>query len=330
MAFTKTVAFDFLKRAHEQQRLAHAYLICGPQGSGKRELVAKLASMVTNATNPGSAPATILQHPDVHIAEPESKSRRIVIDQVRALEKELQMRSSLGGKKIGILFEADRLKVEASNAFLKTLEEPPNNSLLLLITAQPEALPDTILSRCISVTLSAGEKIPPTPSEQKLLETLRNYFTKETKGIAPAFGLVREFMQLLSEAKQAIQAGLDELQEGEVARYKQTTDGEWLKEREDHFKALAESHYVQERSRFVATLLNWWADVLRHQHQPRNPELEYPGFAADTGALAGRFTTDQVLRKIAVIEQLRENLDRNVVELLSIEVAFLKAFGGSQ
>ncbi|MGB8356366.1 MAG: hypothetical protein WCD79_20880 [Chthoniobacteraceae bacterium] len=326
MAFTKTVALDFLKRAHEQQRLAHAYLICGPQGSGKRDLVAQLASLVTNSTNPGSLPSTILQHPDVHIAEPESKSRRIVIDQVRALEKELQMRSSLGGKKIGILFEADRLKVEASNAFLKTLEEPPNNSLLLLTTAQPEALPDTIISRCISVTLSSTGKIAPTPTEQQLLEILRDFFTRETKGIAPSFGLVRQFTQVLAGAKQTIQAALDEVQEGEQDRYAKTTDGEWLKDREEHFKALAESRYVQERSLLVATLLNWWADVLRHQHQPQAPQLEYPDFAADTARLAAKLTTAQVLKKITAIEELRENLDRNVVELLSIEVAFLKTF----
>jgi len=326
MSFTKSVALDFLTRAHEQHRLAHAYLICGPQGSGKRDLVARLAALVASSSSIQYQASSILQHPDVHIAEPESKSRRIVIDQVRALEKELQMRSSLGGKKIGILFEADRLKTEASNAFLKTLEEPPNNSLLLLTTTQPEALPDTILSRCISVTLSSSGKVAPTPTEQQLLEILREYFTKETKGIAPAFGLVRQFTQVLAGAKQTIQAELDGLQEGEQERYAKTTDGEWLKDREEHFKALAESRYIQARSRLVATVLNWWADVLRHQHQPQNPQLEYPEFSADTARLAAKLTPALVLKKITAIEELRENLDRNVVELLSIEVAFLKTF----
>jgi DNA polymerase-3 subunit delta' len=260
----------------------------------------------------------------VHIAEPESKSRRIVIEQIRDLEKELQMRSMLGGKKVGILFDADRLKVEAANAFLKTLEEPPNNSLLLLTTTQPEALPDTILSRCISVTLSSAGKREPTPSEARLLNTLRNFFEKDANGIAPAFGMVREFILLLQEAKQAILAETDAQQEDEEKRYKQTTDGEWLKEREEHFKALSESRYVQERFRLVAVLLNWWADVLRHQNQ--SAELEYPEFAVDTAKIAGRVSTAQALKKITAIEELRENLDRNVVELLAIEATFLKVF----
>ena len=321
MAFSKTAALDFLHRANEQQRLAHAYLICGPQGSGKRELVTNLAALVTDQS---AGQSKILEHPDVHVAEPESKSRRIVIEQIRELERELQMRSMLGGKKVGIVFDADRLKTEAANAFLKTLEEPPNNSLLLLTTTQPEALPDTILSRCISVTLSPGEKREPTAAEARLLGTLRGFFDKEAKGIAPAFGMVREFIQLLQETRQAILTETDAQQEDEEARYKQTTDGEWLKDREEHFKALSESRYVQERFRLVAVLLNWWADVLRHQHQ--SAQFEYPAFAEDTAKIAERVSTAEALKKVAAIEELRENLDRNVQEQLAIEVAFLKVF----
>lgn len=324
MAFPKTVALDFLRRANEQQRLAHAYLICGPQGSGKRELAAELARLVSAPFNIQNSTFKIFDHPDVHVAEPESKSRRIVVDQIRALEKELQMRSSLGGKKVGILFEADRLKVEASNAFLKTLEEPPDNSLLLLATAQPEALPDTILSRCISVTLCGAEKRAPTAAELRLLNALRDFFGRETTGIAPAYGLVREFTLLLTETKLAILEEIEAQQKAEESRYKQTTDGEWLKGREEHFKALAESRQVQERFRLVATLLNWWADVLRHQN--RSQQLEYPAFAGDTAKIAAKFSIAQVLKKIARIEELRENLERNVQELLAIEAAFLKVF----
>ena len=324
MSFTPTVALDLLRRANEQQRLAHAYLICGPQGSGKRELAGHLAAMVTAPSSIQNPASSIFSHPDVHIAEPESKSRRIVIDQVRAMEKELQMRSSLGGKKVGILFDADRLKVEASNAFLKTLEEPPNNSLLLLTTSQPEALPDTILSRCIAVTLATPAKREPTASESSLLNTLRDFFTRETKGIAPALRLVRDFQQLLAETKQAIVAEIETVQDDEIARYKQTTDGEWLKDREEHFKALSEARYVQERFGLIAVILNWWADVLRHQSSVE--QIEYPSFAPDTAKIAAQFTTTQVLKKIAAIEELRENLERNVQEVLCLEVAFLKVF----
>lgn len=320
MSFTQKAAFDLLRQAFERDRLAHAYLITGPAGSGKRELAANLAALVNGMDARGDE---ALKHPDVHVAEPESKSRRIVIEQVRELEKELQMRSMLGGKKVGILFDADRLKVEAANAFLKTLEEPPNHSLLLLTTTQPEALPDTIISRCISVSLSSTGKREPTPAETRLLNILRAN-TDRSGGVAPAFGMVREFIVLLQQAREAIVAESDAQQEEEEKRYKQTTDGEWLKDREEHFKALTESRYVQERFRLVAVLLNWWTDALRQQNG--NAHLEYPDFAADTAKVAARDTTGVLLKKVGAIEELRENLDRNVQEQLAIEAAFLRTF----
>src|SRR3954464_221898 len=155
MAFTRTGAFEYLTRAHERGRLGHAYLISGPPGSGKRALASDLSNLVSGST---SDDVFASPPPGVYLAEPESKSRRIVIDQVRALEHALQMRSANGHRKVAIVADADRLQPQAANAFLKTLEEPPKDSLLLLLSSMPEALPDTILSRCISVPLSAEEK----------------------------------------------------------------------------------------------------------------------------------------------------------------------------
>ncbi len=319
MAFTKDSAFDLLRRAHSQQRLAHAYLITGPSGSGKRELATGLSGLVTGASDP-------LRHPDVHVAEPESKSRRIVIDQMRALERELQMRATGSGRKVGIIFEADRLQIQASNAFLKTLEEPPNNSLLLLTSDQPEALPETILSRCIAVPLSRAGRPGLTPAQTQLLGALRDFFSGKERDIAAVYGLVRKFILLLQQAREQIADDNAAEFKKEETHYKQTTESKWLDDRENFYKALTESRYVQQRFALIETLVQWWADVLRQQQ--RFTTLDLPGYAAETGRLAAQFTAPQILRRIARIEALRENLDRNVKEDLAIEVAFLNAFGG--
>ena len=119
MAFSPQDAFEFLRRAHQSGRLAHAYLITGETGSGKRALALRLASLVAGAREgSGDDP---LQHPDIHAVEPESKSRVIKVEQTRELEKELQMRASQGGRKVSIIFDADRMNAAASNSFLKTL-----------------------------------------------------------------------------------------------------------------------------------------------------------------------------------------------------------------
>ena len=91
MAFTRKAAIGLLRRAHENNRLAHAYLISGPIGSGKRQVAAELASVVngTDADDVFSSKAR-----EIFVAEPESKSRRILIEQIRQLEHGLQMRAA--------------------------------------------------------------------------------------------------------------------------------------------------------------------------------------------------------------------------------------------
>src|SRR5919198_1249452 len=249
MAFSQTEAFEYLRRAHEQNRLGHAYLICGPAGSGKRALAANLAQLVTRTNRAhvfsGSAP-------EIFLAEPESKSRRIVITQVRALEHALQMRAAPERRKVAIIADADRLQPQAANAFLKTLEEPAKDSLLLLLTALPDAL------------------------------------------------------------------------KAEEARYRNATDGTWLDEREQYYKALTESMYIQRRAALVETLVKWWSDVLRASCGLTANHL--PEMQKETTAIAKRFTATEILSRIRWLEELRDHLSRNIQEALAIEVAFLRIF----
>lgn len=320
MAFSKTTAFELIQRADANGRLAHAYLICGAAGSGKRDLVAQIASAFCGP----SSSKDIFSHPDLHIAEPESKSRRIVTEQVRALERELQMRSSTGGRKIGVIFEADRLQIQAANAFLKTLEEPPQNSLLLLATALPEALPDTIISRCIAIQLTPGPQPALTDPQRELLEAALKLMGEDSRPLSRIYNLVRLFTQLLQQAKEQIKAAHASELKKEQALYKQTTEGKYLEDREEYFDALTESRYVQARFSLVDTLVQFWADLARQQQNFSN--LDFPQHAAKTAEIAGRISLAETLRRLDQVEELRENLGRNVQEQLAIEVAFLKAF----
>ena len=321
MAFTRLAALDYLSRAHERGRLGHAYLISGPPGSGKRGLASDLSNLVSGTQ---SDDVFASQPAGVYLAEPESKSRRIVIDQVRALEHALQMRSSNGHRKVAIIADADRLQPQAANAFLKTLEEPPNDSLLLLLSSIPEVLPDTILSRCVAVPLAASEKAEASPEEKALVELLGDVVRSEGKGIQPAYQLARGFHRLLAQMKEAIQDENAAALKRDEARYRNTTDGAWLDEREDYYKALTESQYVRQRARLVEILFLWWSDVLRANTGVGRREI--PSAKKQTEGLATRLKAPEILRRIRRLEEMRDHLGRNIQEALAVEVAFLSVF----
>src|SRR5947208_2386443 len=303
MAFNRKTAIGFLRRAHENNRLAHAYLISGPVGSGKREVAANLASVVsgTQANDVFSSKAR-----EIFVAEPESKSRRILIQQIRELEHGLQMRSFEGRRKVAIIAEADRLQPQAANAFLKTLEEPPSNSLLLLLSTLPEALPDTIVSRCISIPLAAnGEEIE-IPERAELVELLRDAAREKNWSSQQAYRVAQVMQWLLGEIREQIKAQTAEALKNEEARYRNSTDGAWLDDREDYYKALAESLYIQRRATLVEVLLEFWSDVLRACSKVARRDLS--AAKRETAALAERFSMSDVLRRIQRLEELRDHL----------------------
>ncbi|MEP6685856.1 MAG: hypothetical protein ABJB22_03690 [Verrucomicrobiota bacterium] len=319
MSFSRDVALRYLRRAHEQNRLAHAYLISGVPGSGKRMLAAELASLA-NGTRVEDVFTT--KASEIFVAEPESKSRRIVIGQIRDLEHSLQMRATPGRRKVAIVSDADRLQAQAANAFLKTLEEPPRDSLLLLLSALPEVLPDTILSRCIGIPLAINGAVGITEEETELVELLRETAGVKDSVVQPAYRLAQGFHRLLGKIREKISAENAAALKQDEARYRNTTDGAWLEDREDYYKALSESRYLQKRARLIETLYLFWSDILRANSGVAKKEL--PAVQAETNALASRLNTAEILRRLRQIEELRDHLGRNIQEALALEVALLR------
>ena len=322
MSFSAESALEYLERAHQRNRLAHAYLISGPAGSGKGDVAARLAAALNKTT-----PEQVLrgQAPDVFITEPASRSRKIVVDQIRGLERALQLRSAGNRQKIGIIRDADRMQTQAANAFLKTLEEPPQNSLLLLLTALPEALPETIVSRCLCLPLRTSSQPRLSPQEKELLRSVCGMAEGKQEGIERAYRVSQGIQTLLNSVREQIREEHAEALKREETRYRQTTDGGWLSEREDYYKALTESVYRERRSRLIETLFLWWADVLRAKVGERGHLLE--SCAQPTEKVASQMNTAEVLKRIRRLEELRDHLNTTAQEALVLEVGCLRVFG---
>ncbi len=157
-----------LAAAYAADRMPHALLIHESPGAGGEWLALWTAQLVL-CTQKDQAPCGVCsacrrvltgQHPDILTLRLLEESQQIRIEQVRELSAELALTSHQGGYKVGMLSPADALNRFAANALLKTLEEPPPRTLLMLVATQPSRLPATVLSRCQRIRVRA-----PTRSE---------------------------------------------------------------------------------------------------------------------------------------------------------------------
>lgn len=150
---------DYFRRIQANGRLAHAYLFTGPDGSGKSATAFALAKML-NCENPGEelfcgkcGSCTKIfsgNHPDIYLLQA-SVGETIKIEEIRTFIQRSGLRPFEAKCKVFMIQNADRLTKDASNALLKTLEEPNRQTLMILTTCAPELCLDTIKSRCQTV-----------------------------------------------------------------------------------------------------------------------------------------------------------------------------------
>lgn len=146
----------YLQRSIKSNSIAHAYLFNGPRDVGKVQ-IANLFIMSLICKSKFNKPCNECTsckqfkkniYPDVLVIDKEESKQNISIDQIRELQQKLSLKSFLTEYKIAIIKNSDTMNEQASNALLKTLEEPTKKTILILLTENKNNLPDTILSRC--------------------------------------------------------------------------------------------------------------------------------------------------------------------------------------
>jgi DNA polymerase-3 subunit delta' len=336
MAYTADRAYELIASAHERGRLAHAFLVSGAPGCGKEHLSARVIQLV-NAKDEGgkfdlfgepivqqTPPLDELESGWVRIIRPRMKSRRIGVDEIRNLEQTLHLAAPGGQCKVGVIIEADRMNDQAANAFLKTLEEPPRSTLLLLLTANPQRLLPTILSRCVRLPLLGGRPLLEQGGAE--LVSALNRAAKHGFGTPmAALHLKATFSSFLTRYRDEADATAKAAEKEEVTAYRDATDGAWLKEREAFHKASAEAEYLEARNRLFDVLMAWMADLLRMKTLASG--LDFPETAEALRPIAEAETETRLLQRMESLDSLRRTLETNAFEPLAIEVGFLRAFG---
>lgn len=323
MAFTYEQAYTLLKNARNNGRQPHALLFTGAPAAGTHRLALSLAADLN-----GAKADTLegLQHPNCRVLRPGSKIRTISIDSVRSVEPFLALRADEGATKLVIIDEADRLLPEAANAFLKTLEEPPPQTLIILITEIPSKLLSTILSRCVRIDMRdarPGIRLSRVP--ELFLPAVRTAITRLGQDPA-ALCLRADFQALLAKRREEITERITSALKAEAKSVAEGTDiRNWEALQKDITNARIESEYLAEREQMLELLtLCLGQTVLIASHAPDVQPL-----APELTEAAARCRVPDLLRRMQAIDKLRADLGYNVNEALALDSRLLDIIGTS-
>ncbi len=301
-------------------RTRHAYLFTGPQGIGRRTLALRLAQALNCSAPP--APAVpcgacracrlieAMQHPDLFTVQAERVGGTLKVEQIRALQRGLSLAPYEARYKIALLLRFEEAHPSAANALLKTLEEPPENVILLMTASDPETLLPTIASRCEVLRLR--------PLSRRLvsegLRNRRNLPAEEARLLAHLSGgrpgqalRLHADPALLETRRQCLNLLLDLLPAGRVERF------------------AAAKTLSKERERLPEVLQTWltfWRDLFLQTSGASLP-LTNLDYEPQIRRLAAQLTFEQAGQCTARLQHTLTLLRRHANLRLALEVFLL-------
>jgi len=302
---------DILRRALASGRLAHAYLFEGPEGVGKRLVALGVARAVfcIHGNGCGDCPQCRKvdhhNHPDLHLLDEEGTG--IKIDQIRKLQRDLALKPLEAKKKICLIDGAERLNPAAGNALLKTLEEPPGDALIILLSAHPERLLTTIRSRC--------QRLPFRRLQREMLSSVlqQQLGIEETECHILAALAEGSFKKALGKDR-----SLYLEQRRELLRELTALSGNAVLPRFAFAEKLAgEKEHLQE---ILEIFEAFFRDLLLHKHGRPDSEWVNLDLREKIERVARQENEESLLNKLEVLAKTRRLLERNVNRQLAIEV----------
>jgi len=319
-----SVPIAWLRNAIQSNQLAHAYLLTGEDAIGKRMTAMQCIQAMNCDTHVEASPPdacgtcrTCQQivghiHPDILFIQPDegqSQHPQIKIERVREIEHHVIYRPLLGMKKICLIDDADRLTIGAANALLKTLEEPPDHCLFLLVTSRPSALLTTLKSRCLTVRFSP-------PSQEQAIDYLM-----QERGFSKADA---RFISFLTNARlgEALNLDLEETKAKQQEFFALLFENSQasISGSFEAAEALSKSGQIPEALLWIWTGLR---DILLVATQAPTEFLFHEDRLPKLRELAHRTSPQKILDLLERLHQLEQGLQRNLNSQLRFEQFFL-------
>ncbi len=364
--FGQAAAAEMLQAALAGGNLSHGYLFTGPAGVGKMLAARIFASYLLYPPEEEGREADrerVLRevHPDLLVLR--QTGHVIRIDEVRELISELEMKPLETSRKVAVVDEADNLNREASNAFLKTLEEPPPGAFLIFVSARPDFLLPTVRSRLSQVRFRtlpeaevtrylAGRGLVPAEARhiynvsggvfRKILLNLEN--PDRLERWSRAVGISHRVQEMNAAEALLAAAEIQELVEQQVkalgrsqqkrfAQYAKALDARSLKLFEKRSEENNKRELAREKRRFTLDILDgmasWFRDIMVLKLSDERPEeqglsLVYEGAGPDLEGAVHHLYPEAVMECLVAIERTRRALASNVNVRLALEDMLLR------
>ncbi|MEG6617133.1 DNA polymerase III subunit delta' [Peptococcaceae bacterium 1198_IL3148] len=315
-----TENINTLIKAIVNNRVAHAYLFVGTPGVGKGTIAHGFAKALL-CENPVAGEACNRcrhcgqvegnNHPDLHVTTPTGAT--IKLEQIHYVQKNVNYRSYQGGRQVYIIEDCDVMTAEAANSLLKTLEEPPVNTVFILISSRPYALLPTILSRCQQFWFKpmSVDQIVEGLNRQTNLTAVEQQMIAAMAGgsLGRAISLVKENIHTV---RNSVLNTLDKIKAGDMVPLLQQA-ATLASERTDAVE-------------WVEMLQLWIRDVLVWSQTEDKTLIINVDLLDEVAQWSGRYRPEQLLAMMAEVEQARWRLEskgntRLVIDALLLNLA---------
>jgi len=308
-----------LQKAMVQQRIGHSYVFSGLAAIGKKTLALEFAQAL-NCENVDEKNGACGQcascrkmihgnHPDMHILE--TQAQFIRIDAIRNIQEQMTFKPLEGRRRLFVINDADKMNEQAANALLKTLEEPSADNIIILVTARPYWLPQTILSRCRHVRMNplSAETVARFLIEQKQMDS-----AKASLLASLSAGSIGQALELDSQDMIAFRAELSRLL---------TAAGQG-----DPLGLLSLASFLgqdkKEIKQGLKILNTYFRDALVYKETAQASLIINADDLPVVSRLAERLNGGQILQNIALVEKSNETIEMNVNKSLTLEAMAFK------
>ena len=327
-------AEEILQSHLKHNHLRHAYLFTGPEGVGREELAIAFAKAINCETPPEEGgfcdecrnclQIDRLQHPDLHVVQREGKSKQILVGQVRDLQRSLSLTPYQAKFRIVLFLNFEDAHVSASNALLKTLEEPNERVILLFVVDHVNNLLPTIVSRCQELQL---RPVPPNELVSALItrfgiDPQKAALLTYVSGGCPQFALRLNADEGLMEKRTKCLMDLLALVKMDRVKRFAYVEGLGLHSRKDDKKQA-----VADFEDCLKVWFNFWRDVLMMKHTPNVKPINLDVQDEIVG-VANEVSVETVLDQISYIEKTLTMMGTNtnlrlMAEILVLDLPYL-------